>query len=655
MANATLPLDDFSGGLNLFDPPTALPDNQVVEAFNVHWDTSRIGVKRAGLTSKLTGTSGYGAIFMHRHLPTNDPTQAELYVLHYHSGTNDRLFAVATTGAINSFAASDNIDLAAVYRLFGVSAQGKVLVCYKSAVDRMHVVAGARDASTTASSVRRAGVAQPAAPTVANQGLGSFAGARQYRVRYTFQATGVTYRRSEPSAATAFNPSGTGAAARVTKPASISEGETHWEVEEIDLNGNWYRIATVAVGMGTYDDSLALTAIASSGILSEEIGDYTPLYSAQFAIVDEDRVLIGGAHNDATKASRVSWTPTSGEPGVGNNERIPINPASFVDLDAGNGGGLTGLVGPINGIIYAFKFRQIYKLLRTNNRQQAYIAVPISKDKGALEGSIVEGVDESGAPCVYFWDPQLGPHRVGQYGVQYCGLDVKPLARTVNTNGLVFDAFYNPALSQVQWRMPTNAATLPDLEFVFNCKYGRSGQDGVRGGWSIYNGPHASAVASCLFSQVNPFSGGLASDNALVPYLGMRTNSPQVVVADSGNDDAGTAYQAYVTSKPIIAGRSVLQKTGVMSAAVVAKPAAGVSVQLTLIRDFGIESKSFAAALTATAAETAGGATRVIRSLDDAKLSELKALQVRIGDAAAVAALWTVDRIDLRLRGEEKQ
>src|SRR5690606_5003066 len=105
---------------------------------------------------------------------------------------------------------------------------------------------------------------------------------------YTVQSVGTTLRRSEPSASQSFTPSGSGTAARVTKPATISEGETHWEIEASTDNVNFYVIATQAVGTTTYNDS-ADPDTYSDNPLSEDIGDYTLLWSAKFLSVDEDR------------------------------------------------------------------------------------------------------------------------------------------------------------------------------------------------------------------------------------------------------------------------------------------------------------------------------------------------------------------------------
>ena len=55
-------------------------------------------------------------------------------------------------------------------------------------------------------------------------------------------------RRSEPSESLEFTPAGTATGAIVSKPATISEDETHWELEASLDDVNFYVVGTTDVG-----------------------------------------------------------------------------------------------------------------------------------------------------------------------------------------------------------------------------------------------------------------------------------------------------------------------------------------------------------------------------------------------------------------------
>jgi hypothetical protein len=142
-------------------------------------------------------------------------------------------------------------------------------------------------------------------------------------------------RRSEPGATLTFAPSGTKTGAVITKPASIGESETHWEIEASTDNANFYRLAQTVVGTTTYTDTVALgTGYATSGTLSADTGDYTRIPSGKFLVSDDDRLVIAGSWENADYASRIWWTPVYGDTtGVGNDERLEMDTDPFLDLD----------------------------------------------------------------------------------------------------------------------------------------------------------------------------------------------------------------------------------------------------------------------------------------------------------------------------------
>ncbi len=659
-------LDNLSGGLNVYDSPTDLPKNQTVIAQNVLWSTAKVAVRRLGYQAN-TAWNNFGlyqaVLHGHRHLPSGVASSSELYLNVVASGQGNGNFSfVLADGAFHTLTPADAAPVAAgsfSSESSTASSNKKCFVAYDSAVDRMHIQAGGNDPSTVANTVRRTGIAEPAALTsVVTSGSGSYAGTRYFRTRNIYQVSSVIYNRSEPSVSTSFNPPGTGAGATLTRP-SVATGEqvTHWEVEASDDDADFYRIATVAIATTTYTDTInPATAYATNGVLSEDEGDYGLQWSAKYVIVDEDRVLIAGAFDTVAYQSRVAWTPVFTAPGVGNNERIPADPVSYVDLDAGDGGEITGMVGPVNNVIYVFKQGQIYKLTRSYNPARAYFAVPISKKIGALEGSIVEGVDETGAACIYFTDPFLGLHRVGQFGLQFCGQDVWPNWDGIHLDALVpVRSFFFPTEGQLIMTFATGSSDIPDTCLVFNTEHGHTTEQGdVRGGWTEYTGTPALIRGSFMYAaDINA-----ASRSArLVPFHGfnqLTTNQNSLMQGNIGNTDNGTGYRAYLRTRPVVAGETILQKTGATAGMFLGPPASGATLGVAALADFDTWSVTKTIDLTPNARELSRDVSRIFRLLDSLSIADCKVIQAEIGDPDATGeTFWQVDRLDIGVRREE--
>lgn len=636
-------ITDLRGGLNDTDPITTLPYNQATIAQNVEFhcasreDHSTIGTRRAGTEAITTPiTAGNDVVLLHRHLPTTDPTEAELWAIDSNGTTatvryKDTSWHTATP--------VDTIDVSGTkgYHIYAQTLHKKLFFAFKSSANRLHV----RDVGST--TIRKVGLAEPAAPSVANTGSGSFSGTRYYRVRYTVQASGVTVLRSEPSDATTFAPSGSGSAARITKPASISESETHWEVEASLDNANFYRIATLAVGTTTYDDSTAFsTGYATTGTLSEDVGDYTPLHSAKFITADDDRLLVGGSWEDSSLSSRVAWTPVLNDPGAGNDERSPVDTDNFIDLDTFEGGELTGLSHTVNGYIFAFKRSHIYQLTRTGQRTRAYTAHALSKTRGALEGSIVEAVDQNGKPCLYFIDPAVGPCRVGDGGVQTCGQDIHKTWESVNKDATIITrSLYYPESSQIHWWVATGSSETPNLLIVLHVKHTVQTQDGIRRGWVKFTGTRATAISSCMFSD--NIEDNTARSNIVRPFIGLTDGT--IHMCDVGDDDNGTAYVSKIRSAPVAI--DVLNLFGIMEAGLVAQPSDNVAILIKAVRNFGEEIREFEIDLTgngATVPETDGesGEISFEASADHATIDSYLIRVYAVGTTSPV-----VDEIDI--------
>lgn len=613
------------GGMNDTDPAHLLPVDQCVLAENVEWWLSAVGERRGGcqavdLTSASL-TDEAAVVHLSEWFATNDPTISEWWGIAATPGVSTSVARRSgTTWGVVAPADAIDTNVPDIYTIQSQPLNGLLFWAYHSAQDRMHVWNG--------TVLRRAGLAQPAAPTAVDHGAGAYATTRYFRVRYTEQSGGVTIRRSEPSTALSFTPSGAGDGATITKPATISESETHWEVEASTDNVNFYRIATVVVGTTTYLDTTAFaTGYSGLGPVSEAIGTYTLLPSARYIANDGDRLLLAGHWTDTTKRSRVMWTPVGKDPGVGNSERLPLQVNNYLDLDNYAGGGITGISGLSYGIWYAFKWSRIYQLSRTGDIAQAYVEKCISQTRGALPGSIVDGADEWGGSCVFFLDPRLGPSRIGQSGIQTIK-GLRNVWRRVNRLATVpCHGKYYPDKQQVHWWIAVDGATTPNLKIVLQISettsQGGNGGDATRG-WALATGQIANALCSGILTE-RVFEGGILGLSNR-PYVGMA--SPYFMQrCDVGDTDAGIAFEATIVTRPYLV-TGLLNKWGAMCASLMAIAATSIGVTVRLIRNFGLEtSDATVLDLSPTADET-----EVVKTLENLVMSGATSIQIQFSD-----------------------
>jgi hypothetical protein len=638
---ADLVIASTRGGMNNTDPAISLPDNQCVTATNVEWVNSMLGERRKGtsavtLPAFLSGKSR--VVFLHRHLPTADETAAELIAL----GIDTTYALGRKTSAWSEVTISDTPNTAQPQqnRWAAVSIHGKLHLAYDSDVDRLHVM----DADGT---MRRSGLAEPAAPTAADSGgAGALAGTRYYRVRYTVKSGSTTLRRSEFSDTLTHTPGGANASITITKPASISEGETHWELEASLDNANFYILATTVVGTTTVTDSTAFSTGYSAGALSEDTGDYALIPSARYLTHDDDRLIWAGSWENEAYAARVGWTPVYNADGVGNDERFETDTDPFKDLDTYEGGPITGLSEPVLGGIWVFKQRGIYKLTRTSLRRNAYDADKYSDVLGAVPGSVVTAVDETGSPCVYFIDAQQGPCRIGYGGIKRCGEDLRITWETLNVSALavVCNGLFYPAKKQVHWNVSLGTANTPATRIVLHTDKSRTTADGVRGGWAIWNGTISQAMAMCLFAD--NIEDNTSRSLKLVPFIGLNaaTDADMIQLCDTGVDDNGTAYAAQITTKPYTLV-NILRQFIVHSGALLAKAVSGAAITISAVRDFAAETTATVSSVSLAAT---GTETDVIKPLDSLTGSEFRVVQFTITDVASPTATWELNQLAVR-------
>jgi hypothetical protein len=642
---ADLVIRSLRGGLNNSDYPGSLPDDQVTVALNVEFFASMLGERRlGGAEADLTGSDllNHDRVpFLFRFVPSTDEADAELWGLGV-TGTSSSSLCHKTT-SWSTIVPTDTITVSGTYQyqLDAAALHGKLFICYKSAEDRLHVWDG--------TDLRRTGLAEPAAPSVANTGAGSFTGTRYYRVRYIREFADYTIR-SEPSETTTFAPSGTGSAARITKPATINEDETHWEIEASVDNSNFYVIATVVVGTTTYDDSTAFSpGYADDFELAPDIGDYTLIPSARFVVVDDDRLIWMSSFEDPALSSRVGWTPVGKADGDGNDERGEADTDPFIDLDALENGPITDGISGVQGYIYVFKSSHIYQLVRTGRRSVAYQAYVLTKDRGAIYGSACTGVDENGNPAVFFLDPAVGPCIIGESGVRMCGADVRATWETINLDAanVTARALYFPTKRQVRWWIATDDSDIPNKMLVLQTNEMRDTKDGKRRGWTLWDGPAAGALCACLFSD--NIDDDTDRSNNLVPFIGLEGNG-LIWRTETGHDDNGEDFEARIVTKPYTPV-GTLHEFEIKSASAVFKAVEDAELNVSIIKDFGTQTKTTQNPISCTPVDEE---TQIIASLKDLGFSELHVAQIEFIDTDSPAASWQVNEFSIRHTGGQK-
>jgi len=617
------------------DPPWAIGDTEVVDAVNVDWYQTRLGVKRNGEATVTVSFSSGGpmtnVMSLYRHVPGTNEGAAELWITDDQTAGARKLARMAGATTFAEVTKKDPMTAAAPFAdVCSTSTNAKHVMAYESAVDRLHLWDGA--------TMRRAGLGAPTGNAVADQGGGAYAAViRYYRTRWTEQVGGITVRRSEPSPISTFTPSGGGTAARVSRSAAPAEGETHWELEASTDGVTFYRIATIVIATTFYDDSAATTTYNLSP-LSQLTGTYTVQKSYRFIAADQNRLLGFGSFTATDKQSRIEYSAVLGSLDVGDIERVDTTVGWYADLDEADSGVPTGLGGPCNGAFLAFKERQTWLGTPTGNVDRPYNWAAISKSVGALsQQSIVRGEDESGNPAIY-WMSLRGAYRWGVRGLEYIGYGVEDLLLgpsdtirlvTLALGPLAHSCYYQDKRQVWFWvAVNSNPSAVP---------YALLKYDIASGGWS--RSPTVTdttlSMAWCATLFANTLGATMSKD--LKPYISTASLGGTATLFKADTGVAST--RAYIVTKAIEPGGP--GRTGEVGEAVLlAAVSAGVTITVSVSGDFGSQSMSGTALLTAIGAET-----RVQVPVIGSALSEIAFVQYTIGDAAAVATAWNLDRV----------
>lgn len=636
--DARLRIADVRGGRNGTDPALALADWHVADAVNVDFFGSTGPRRRNGTAAlSMTGSTMTGVVSsLFRHVPTTDETLAEMWAVDdAATPIINRLAGGATWAAptLKDAPAGNGWDFTAA------SLNGKLFLAFKSAQPRLHCY---DPNASGGAQVRRVGLPAMGVPSATNTGSGSYgAVGRYYRTRATVQSSGITLYRSEPSPNVNFTPSGSGTAAVVTQGSVPSEGETHWEVEASTDGVTFFLLSTVVIGTTTYSDS-ALTSAYSSGAVSVITGTYTLPKSYKFIAADQSRMLGFGSWTTTDKQDSVEFTAIVGSSNISDDERIPTG--NYVTLDENDSGVATGLVGPVNGSYFAFKYRSFYKLTPTGVSAAPYSPLKISPVIGAVSArSIYVGEDESGNPAIY-WMSHRGPYRYGLNGLEYLGHNNED--RILGSNGgvtinlaatkVVAHSIWHGDKRQMWMGFANGSSNDPNETLMLSVGHSQSAiEQSVPDGWSRFTGGIAAGRCSVMFSNTV----GASMSHDLKPYIGLSTANNTIVKCDTGTQDAGSNYQGYIVTKAYTpAGLGTLHTVEAVGIAVTTS---AISLSCSVINGSGLETNTDTADLTASAA---GESRKLVRFGGNARTSSAPWFQLQIGDGSAQNAAWQIDQ-----------
>lgn len=652
-----LVIADLRGGQNSADPPHSIPETQCVAAVNVDWWGATLAHKRAGTSTVVPTWQGLAPPsftdvldFLHTQrawrstgaggdsilIPSMVAIDDDGVMGVVCSGSARKTYVVTNSTLITGYyALCQAVELNGACYMTGVTAKNRTLVLEQTG------------GGTTAPeyTLRYTGISTSAAATVADTGAGTYPSVlRYYKIAFTAQnLAGTTVRRSELSASISFTPSGGGTAARVTQPTPPGEGETHWELYGSADNVVYKLLATVAVATTTYDDGYYPPTYA--GNAPPTVGSNTVPVAWKYIAVHGNRLLgIGSLNSSTYQQSRVWFTPVLGASDVGDLERVPA--ANYIDLDENDGDYGTALIGNFLGAVYAFKYRQIWKLVPTGDADAPFSKVCLTKEVGCIsQKSCVVGEDENGNPALYFLSHR-GPMRLSAAGLEYIGHDIEDIWATVNLNWTYAPhGIYHNERHQVWFWLPISSGTEPSIKMMFDVSLGRRGTGGVRGGWAKHTGISCAARCSCMNNDA-ALSISLQSRR---PYVGANASVGLLLACDTGTQDGGSNYQAYVTTKPINPG-GLGTNCNVGQSTLLAAAGNAVTITQTLNRDYGLESRTSTCLLTASASET-----RVMRQFEGSDTNGAGVVQITVGDGSAANVTWTLDALVVPFTVQEQR
>jgi hypothetical protein len=219
------------------------------------------------------------------------------------------------------------------------------------------------------------------------------------------------------------------------------------------------------------------------------------------------------AFQTSPRNSRIWFTqPLGALDYTGEDESVAQTAAykDYVDVGENDGDAITGLGGPLGGIIFVFKERSLWRLTPTGNPQDPYRSDQVSPTVGATwQDSICMGEDGQGNPALYFMS-QTGPKRIASgYGVEDIGADIRSYTAASYSSVSSAPMLIWDAVRRVLWWLTYDAQSA----YAFQPQFEQRTAEGIRGGWTKHTissgGATNNAVASYEISTVQvPFIGG---------------------------------------------------------------------------------------------------------------------------------------------------
>ncbi len=198
-----------------------------------------------------------------------------------------------------------------------------------------------------------------------------------------------------------------------------------------------------------------------------------------------------------------------------------------------------------------------------------------------------------------------------------------------------------PFKGQVWFWFATGASNDPNILAIYTKN---------TGGWQVWDTGGLLRLARCavLFPRVL----GATMSRDKVPYVGYTGTANKLLRADTTDlSDNGTSFQALVKTKPFaFNGGKPFRTTDPW---ILAQPAAGVTLTVTVDLDFGRELRSNTIDLTLTASEAVLGATRVYRRCQGLDADGCNFVQYQIGDAHEIANGWTIEQLYVPILRED--
>jgi hypothetical protein len=196
------------------------------------------------------------------------------------------------------------------------------------------------------------------------------------------------------------------------------------------------------------------------------------------------------------------------------------------------------------------------------------------------------------------------------------------------------------------WVAPAASGVVGVAGFVVVLSVDRTVRDGRRGligGWAKYTGDIAEALSSVMYGAV---AAGAASAD-LTPHISPLSSGDTGEIwrcdAAGQSQDDGADYQAYVETKPLQLG-GPRRMFAVADAVLTSRFTGGTTLQVSLIRDFGLETRTASRNMATVASET-----RVTRKVEDAQMDGASFLAFRVGDASATSAVWALDQLEVKV------